>query len=83
MFFRLMKKEGWLKDPKKHWSIRFHLDERSWIKQQFVIIDQGRVIPGNESALLKSRKRIVRDDAIKLWKRLQEEGWVRVSPQWE
>ena len=77
-----MNKEGWLRDPKNHWTLRFHIDESSWIKQKFVFVDQGRAMPGNKPALLKSRQRIVRSDAIKLWKRLKKEGWESGEPQW-
>ena len=69
-----MKREGWLKDHKKNWSMMFDLDKTSWVKQQFVFIHQGRTMPGNEPPLLKSRQRMIKDDAIRLWGQLQKEA---------
>ena len=77
-----MKKEGWLKHPINHWTLRFHLDKSSWIKKPFIFVDKGRAMPDNQPPLLKSRQRIVKTDAIKLWKRLQREGWKQVTQQW-
>ena len=74
--------DGWLQDPDKYWILRFHKDQSSWIKQEFIFVDKGRLMPGKNPALLKGRKRMIRNDAIKLWGELRNQGWQRVGPQW-
>ena len=38
-----MKQDGWLRDPKNHWSLRFHIDKNSWINQQFILVDHDSI----------------------------------------
>ena len=50
--------EGWLIDPNKHWSLRFHRDQKSWRNDLFVFLDKGRAMPDGSPALLKSRRHL-------------------------
>ena len=44
-------------------------------------VDSGRPLTG-EPPLLKARSHMRRDDARKLWRELQGQGWKQVDPQW-
>jgi len=44
-------------------------------------VDSGRPLTG-APPLLKTRRHMRRDGARKLWRRLQEQGWRQVQPQW-
>tara|TARA_B100000579_G_C22514049_1_gene702920 strand:- start:51 stop:284 length:234 start_codon:yes stop_codon:yes gene_type:complete len=77
-----MKRDGWLKDPGGVWILRFRYDWESWDQNPKVLIDKGR-LENNGIPLLKTRKRIRRNLAVRLWKNLLETEWKRVGPQWE
>ena len=77
-----MKRAGWLKEPGGVWILRFRYDWESWDQNPKVLIDKGR-LESNGIPLLKARKRIRRDLAIRLWLELLATGWRRVQPQWE
>ena len=74
--------EGWLIDPNKHWSLRFHRDQKSWSSNLFVFMDKGRAMPDGSPALLKSRRHLPKRDAVEIWNKLRADGWHRVEPQW-
>ena len=74
--------EGWLMDPNKYWSIRFHKDKKSWARFPFVFMDKGRAMSDGSPALLKSRKHLPKCDAAELCKQLKADGWNTVEPQW-
>ena len=76
-----MKRDGWLKEVNGEWILRFRYDWESWDQNPKVIIDKGR-LEFNGIPLLKSRKKIRRNLAIELWRKLLADGWVRVGPQW-
>jgi hypothetical protein len=40
-------------------------------------------MPGGEPPLLKSRKEITREQAIKLWRQKRQQGWRTCGPQWQ
>jgi hypothetical protein len=44
-------------------------------------VDKGEPIEG-QPALLKTMKRVHRDEAVKEWKALIKAGWKPVEPQW-
>ena len=75
-------REGWLIDSKNHWSVRFHRDEKSWVKEPRVFVDHGRKMPNGEPALLKSRRHMRLEDATILWKQLLSYGWQQGTPAW-
>ena len=76
-----MKRDGWVKDADGVWILRFRYDWESWDQNPKVIIDKGR-LEFNGIPLLKSRKKIRRNLALELWRKLLADGWVRVGPQW-
>ncbi|MEB3297118.1 MAG: DUF1651 domain-containing protein [Cyanobacteriota bacterium] len=42
----------------------------------------GELLPGQQVPLLKRRKQISREQAIKLWAEKRCEGWQPCPPQW-
>ena len=44
-------------------------------------VDSGRPLTG-EPPLLKTRSHMRLNDARKLWRELQGQGWKQVDPQW-
>ena len=74
--------EGWLTDSKHYWSVHFHRDQKSWIRDPRVFVDHGRQMPNGDPALLKSRRHMRLEDAISLWKQLRSYGWQVTSPIW-
>ena len=77
-----MKRDGWAKEERGRWILRFRYDWTSWEQNPKVLIDKGRLM-SNGIPLLKSRKKMRRNLAIALWRNLLASGWVRVNPQWE
>ena len=76
----VMKKQAWIKDPKTANTMRFHLDPKSWSAFPLYFVDSGRPLTG-EPPLLKTRSHMRRNDARKLWRELQGQGWKQVDPQ--
>ena len=76
-----MKKQAWIQDPKTANTMRFHQDPKSWSAHSMYFVDSGRPLTG-EPPLLKARSHMRRDDARKLWRELQGQGWKQVDPQW-
>ena len=73
--------EGWLTDRDGCWTVRFHRDERSWVRDRKLFVDYGREMP-DAPALLKSRRYLREEDAKALWKALCSSGWVMREPAW-
>ncbi|MFL0730565.1 MAG: DUF1651 domain-containing protein [Prochlorococcus sp.] len=73
--------KGWLIDPNKHWSLRFHRDQKSCLSSAYVFMDKGRAMADGSPALLKSRRHLHKCDAVEIWKKLRADGWERVKPQ--
>ncbi|MCP9911043.1 DUF1651 domain-containing protein [Cyanobium sp. BA20m-p-22] len=42
----------------------------------------GEVMPSGEPPLLKHRRELMRNEAIKLWAQKRRAGWQVCSPQW-
>ncbi|WP_115125291.1 DUF1651 domain-containing protein [Synechococcus sp. GEYO] len=74
--------DGWLKDLKGYWYARFRRDSKAWALNAGVVVDNGKPIPGNEAALLKSRRSMGYEDAVALWFQLKEYGWTATEPAW-
>ena len=74
--------EGWLIDSNHHWSVRFHRDQKSWVREPYVFVDHGRGMPNGEPALLKSRRYLRLEDATALWNELRSYGWQQIAPVW-
>ena len=43
----------------------------------------GEVMPSGEPPLLKHRRELMREEAIKLWGQKRQEGWRACPPQWK
>jgi len=48
---------------------------------QALELTSGELIPG-QAPLLKCRKEISREEAIKLWAQKRKQGWQPCAPQW-
>jgi len=77
-----VKRDGWIRDVNGLWVLRFRYDWESWDQNPKVWIEKGRLEP-NAHPLLKNRKRMRRELAMKLWMELLSTGWRRVPPQWD
>jgi len=54
-----------------------------WERQvQRLEITSGEMLPGEQVPLLKNRREISRDEALKLWGEKRKAGWAPCSPQW-
>jgi hypothetical protein len=42
----------------------------------------GEVMAGGEPPLLKKRRELTREQAIKLWAQKRQQGWQPCEPQW-
>ncbi|MCP9841658.1 DUF1651 domain-containing protein [Synechococcus sp. J7-Johnson] len=75
----LTPKEGWLSDSRQ--VLRFGPTrwERTY---QRLEITSGELLPGEPVPLLKNRREISRDEALKLWATKRQEGWRPCQPQW-
>ena len=72
---------GLIQDPRTANTARFHWDPKSWSADPMYLVDSGRPLTG-APPLLKTRRHMKRDAARKLWRKLQEQGWRQVQPQW-
>jgi hypothetical protein len=75
----LSPREGWLNDGRQvlHFRPR-HYDH--WC--QSLEVTFGEVMAGGEPPLLKKRKELTREQAIKLWAQKRQAGWQACPPQW-
>ena len=76
-----MSRDGWIEEIDGAWILRFRYDWESWEQNPKVLIEKGKLQP-NGIPLLKNRKRMRRDLAIKLWRNLLATGWRRTYPKW-
>ena len=62
--------------------------ESSWVCNRPVAavqrleITTGELLPDQEIPLLKSRRKLSRAEALKLWEEKRKAGWAPCSPQW-
>ena len=77
-----MKRDGWVVDANQIWFLRFRYDWKSWDQNPMVLIEKGKLQP-NGIPLLKTRRKMRRSFAIRLWTDLLATGWRRVNPQWK
>jgi len=75
----LTPKEGWLSDGRQVLRFRPTRWERAY---QRLEITSGELLPGEPVPLLKNRREISRDEALKLWGEKRKAGWAPCSPQW-
>ena len=49
---------------------------------QSLEVTSGEVMTGGEPPLLKKRRELTREQAIKLWAQKRQQGWQPWEPQW-
>ena len=75
----LTPQEGWLSDGRR--VLRFR--PTRWDRHiQRLEITSGELLPGEPVPLLKNRREISQDEALKLWTARRQEGWRPTQPQW-
>ena len=74
----LSPQEGWISDGRQ--VLHFNPVRYSRYSQALELTT-GELIPG-QAPLLKCRKEIRREDAIKLWAEKRKAGWQVYKPQW-
>jgi hypothetical protein len=74
----LSPQDGWLCNSRQVLHFRPVRYERF---SQALELTSGELIPG-QAPLLKCRKEITREEAIKLWAQKRKEGWQPCEPQW-
>ena len=50
---------------------------------QALEVSLGEVMPGGKPPVLKHRRELMRDEAIKLWAKKRRSGWQVCTPQWK
>ena len=75
----LSPQEGWISDGRQVLHFRPLRYDR-W--SQPLEVTLGEVMPSGEPPLLKRRKQITREQAIKLWTQKRQQGWKACPPQW-
>jgi hypothetical protein len=75
----LTPKEGWLSDGRHVLHFRPSRWDR-WSQQLDVIT--GELLPGQPIPLLKHRRQLSREQALKLWADKRKQGWKVCDKQW-
>ena len=75
----LLPQEGWISDGR---HVLHFLPSRwdRWSKRLEVTV--GELLPGEPVPLLKNRRELSREAAIKLWSDKRKGGWIACGPQW-
>ncbi len=68
---------GWLIDPQNKWATHFDFKTLSTdeIGSDFTI-DMWGVVPNGKNMEFKSRRKVSKQDSLKIWKQLIESNWV-------
>ena len=75
----------WLIDSNFVGVMRFYKDRDNTDKSiDYMFIEEGIImgIHGENRPLMKTRKKIVIEEARLLWKKLLNEGWEKTYPRW-
>ena len=75
----------WLIDSNFVGVMRFYKDKEHSDKSiAYMFIEEGIImgIYGENPPLMKTRKKIVIEEARLLWKKLSSEGWQKTYPRW-
>ena len=75
----------WLIDSNFVGVMRFYKDKEYSDKSiAYMFIEEGIImgIHGENPPLMKTRKKIVIEEARLLWKKLSSEGWQKTYPRW-
>jgi hypothetical protein len=75
----LSPREGWISDGRQ--VLHFRPVRYSRFSQALEVT-LGELMSNGEPPLLKKRKELTREQAIKLWKQKQQAGWRVYAPQW-
>ena len=75
----LSPKEAWISDGRQVLHLRPSRWDR-WSKRLEVTV--GELLPGEPVPLLKNRRELSREAAIKLWSDKRKAGWIACGPQW-
>ena len=75
----LSPQEGWISDGRQVLHFQPCRYDR-W--SQVLEVTLGEVMPSAEPPLLKHRKQLSREQAIKLWAEKRKAGWQTCPPQW-
>ena len=75
----LSPQEGWLSDGRQVLHFRPRRYDR-W--SQSLEVTFGEVMAGGEPPLLRKRRELTREQAIKLWAQKRQQGWQPCAPQW-
>jgi len=76
----LSPKEGWISDGQQV----LHFRPARWDKwRQTLEVTSGEHLPQQPVPLLKHRKEMSREEAIRLWRSLRQQGWHPCPPQWQ
>ena len=61
-----------------------HFRPTRWSRHNQVLeVTSGELLPGEPVPLLKRRRELTREEAIRLWAQKRREGWQVCSPQWQ
>jgi hypothetical protein len=76
----LTPREGWLSDGRQVLHFRpLHYSRSS----QSLEVTLGELMAGGQPPLLKKRRDLPREQAIKLWTQKRQQGWQCCPPQWD
>ena len=75
----LSPREGWVSDGRQVLHFKPLRYDR-W--SQALEVTLGELMPGGEPPLLKKRRELTREEAIKLWAQKRLAGWRACPPQW-
>ena len=75
----LSPQEGWISDGRQVLQFRPLRYDR-WSKSLELIV--GELLPDQPIPLLKRRKQLSREQAIRLWTEKRAQGWQPCPPQW-
>jgi len=75
----LSPREGWISDGRQVLHFKPLRYDR-W--SQALEVTLGEVMPSGEPPLLKKRRELTREQAIKLWNQKRQAGWKVCPPQW-
>jgi hypothetical protein len=75
----LSPKEGWISDGRQVLHFK-PLRYNRW--GQALEVTLGELMPSGEPPLLKRRRELTREQAIKLWTQKRQQGWRACVPQW-
>ncbi|MCP9774825.1 DUF1651 domain-containing protein [Cyanobium sp. WAJ14-Wanaka] len=71
--------EGWISDGRQV----LHFQPRRYDRwSQTLEVTLGEVMTSGEPPLLKRRKELTREQAMKLWAQKHQQGWQVCKPQW-